>query len=103
MLRRLRYEWGFEAIWSAFVLRSEMQHMGTLIEQTYLPILRLVHEDFDRVERGYAGVRARRKRTSLLSSPRRRWAVTYGNFVRELRVGVRRAGVRACRNRSSRS
>lgn len=84
MLRRLRYEWGLEAMWCAFVMRSEMQHMGTLIEQTYLPILRLIHEDFDRVERGYAGVRARRKRTTMLSSPRRRWTVTYGNFVREL-------------------
>lgn len=83
-MRRLRHEWGLEAIWCAFVMRSEMKHMGNLIEQTYLPVLRLTHEDFDRVERGWAGVRARRKRTQPWSSPRKRWAVTYGNFVREL-------------------
>ena len=84
MFHRFRHEWGLEAIWCAFVMRSEMKHMGTLVEQTYLPILRLVHEDFHRVEKGYAGVRARRKRVQPWSSPRRRWEVTYGNFVREL-------------------
>jgi hypothetical protein len=65
-------------------MHSEMKHLGTLVEQTYLPILRLVHDDPGRVEADFAEVRAQRERVTPWSSPRRRWQVTYGNFVREM-------------------
>jgi len=84
MLEHLREQYGLQAWWGAFVMRSEMKRMGSLIEDTYLPILRLMYEDPDRIERGWAAVKARRNEKTLFDSPRARWKKTYGNFVREL-------------------
>lgn len=84
MLEQLREQYGLKAWWASFVIRSEMKHMGGLIEETYLPILRLMYEDPERVERDWAEVKAKRNGITRLDSPNARWKKTYGNFVREL-------------------
>ena len=58
--------------------------MGGLVEETYLPILRLVYEDPERVERDWEAAKAKRNGITRLDSPNERWKKTYGNFVREL-------------------
>ncbi len=84
MLGRVREQYGLGAWWAAFVMRSEMKHLGGIVEETYLPILRLVYEDPERVEADWRTVKALRNPIRRLDSPRSRWKKTYGNFVREL-------------------
>lgn len=84
MLEHLRDQYGAGAWWAAFVMRSEMKHLGGIVDETYLPILRLVHEDPDRVESAWESVKAQRNPVRRFDSPRTRWKKTYGNFVREL-------------------
>ncbi len=84
MLERLREQYGLKACWGAFVMWSEMKHLGGLIEETYVPILRLMDQDPDRVERDWEAVKAQRNEITRWDSPHARWKKTYGNFVREL-------------------
>jgi len=84
MLTHFREQYGMKAWWAAFVIHSEMKHMGGLIEETYLPILRLMYEDPERVQRDWEAVKAERNAVRRLDSPYARWKKTYGNFVREL-------------------
>ncbi|MEZ5171269.1 MAG: hypothetical protein R3A49_11050 [Acidimicrobiia bacterium] len=83
MFERLREQYGLKAWWGAFVMRSEMKHLGGLVEETYVPILRLMDDDPDRIERDHRAVTARRNEITWWDSPYARWKKTYGNFVRE--------------------
>jgi hypothetical protein len=83
-LRELRRHYGATAWWGAFVMHSEMRHLGGLVEQTYLPILRLVADDPVAIQRDWDAVKAARRRIRRFDSPHARWEITYGNFVREL-------------------
>ncbi len=84
MLEKLRKQYGIKAWWGAFVMRSEMKHLGGIVDQTYLPILRLAVNDPDRIERDWEAVKAQRGVIRRWDSPYARWKKTYGNFVREL-------------------
>lgn len=84
MAGKIRAEYGLKAWWSAYVMRTEMKHLGGIVEQTYLPILRLVCDEADQVDRDWQQVKAARKQVRRWDSPHQRWRKTYGNFVREL-------------------
>jgi hypothetical protein len=79
-----RRHYGARAWWGAFVMHSEMRHLGGLVEQTYLPILRLVADDAVAIHREWEAVKAARRPIRRLDSPHTRWKTTYANFVREL-------------------
>lgn len=89
VLQMLRKHYGARAWWAAIAIRSEMRHLGGMIDQTYLPILRLVAEDAKRVEIDWSGVKERRRPIRFFDSPHTRWKKTYGNFVRELEWAYR--------------
>lgn len=84
MLARLRLHYGAKAWWGALVMRTEMKHLGGMIEQTYMPILRLVADDAAAIQREWEAVKASRRPIRRFASPHTRWKVKYGNFVREL-------------------
>jgi len=84
VLARLRLHYGAKAWWGALVMRTEMKHLGGMIEQTYMPILRLVADDAAAIQRDWEAVKASRRPIRRLASPHTRWKVKYGNFVREL-------------------
>jgi len=71
------------ALRDELLMRSMLKRVGDLPESVFLPVLRLVAEDRDAVEAGWAEVVARRRRRGLFESPRRAWARQYGQFVRE--------------------
>lgn len=84
MFDSLRENYGPRAIWDDLVMRSQLKRVGGIVEETYLPILRLLADDPEKVDREYEAVRARRREPSLRDSPRESWKKRYGNFVREL-------------------
>lgn len=94
VLDRLRWNYGVGAWWGALVVRWEMVHLGGIVEQTYLPILRLVAEDPDAVVADWEEVRGRRLPHRLLDSPRTYWRKTYGNYVREMDWAYRELSAR---------
>jgi hypothetical protein len=80
----VRRHYGLKAWWGALVMRSEMRHLGGIVDQTYLPILRLVADDPEAIAAEWAAVRAQRSPIRRFDSPHTYWRKTYGNFVREL-------------------
>ncbi len=84
MLDKLKLHFGLRAWWGAFVMWSEMKHLGGIVDETYLPILRLMYDDPDVVEREWENVKAQRNEIRPWDTPHIRWKKTYGNFVREL-------------------
>lgn len=81
---RFKQQFGLKAWWGAFVMRSEMKYLGGIVDQTYLPILRLTDDDPDRVQREWEVVKAQRDAITFWDTPYARWKKTYGNFVREI-------------------
>jgi len=80
----LLYHWGPQAWIDMWMSRSMIvKKAWPLVHYTILPILRMT-TDAERVDRGYAEIRARREAIRLLDSPRERWRKNYGNFVREM-------------------
>ncbi len=66
-----------------WLLHSMLTHVGDLPENVYLPVLRLVADDRDEIEAGWAGLVSRRRRGPLFEMPRHSWERQYGQFVRE--------------------
>jgi len=84
VLASLTDEYGPRAVWDDLVMRSQLKRVGGIVEETFLPLLRLLADDPAAVQDGYEAVKARRERLSRFDSPRRSWRKRYGNFVREL-------------------
>ena len=80
----LRRHYGLRAWWGALVMRSQMGHLAGIVDQTYLPILRLVAEDPDALVAEWEALRAQRWPIRVYDSPHEHWRKTYGNYVREL-------------------
>ncbi len=75
-LTALRDEW---------LMHSMLKRVGDLPETVFLPLLRVVTDDRDAVEKNWAAlVSERRRRRGLFESPRRSWQRQYRQFVREL-------------------
>jgi hypothetical protein len=56
---------------------------GLLVPYTFLPILRMT-TDAERIDREWAEMKTRRESPRWFDSPRERWRIGYGNFVREM-------------------
>ncbi len=84
MIEMMRRHYGAKAWWGAFVMHSEMRHLAGIVDETYLPILRLVSDDPRQIERDWSAIRSERWKVNWWDSPHERWRKTYGNFVREL-------------------
>jgi hypothetical protein len=77
--------WGPQPLLDLVLLKSLLKAVGDVVGNTYMPVLRLTREDRSTLERAYAEVLSRREEvSSRWASPRKRWAVLYGNFIREL-------------------
>ena len=77
--------WGPQPLFDLLVLKSMLKAMGDVVGNTYLPVLRLAREDRQALEQAYADVLSlREEASSRFAPPRERWAVRYGNFIREL-------------------
>lgn len=72
------------ALRDEWIMRSMLAKVGDIPESVLLPMLRLVADDRDSVDAGWAAVRASRGRNRLLESPRKSWRRRYGQFIREL-------------------
>jgi hypothetical protein len=66
------------------LMRSMLKRVGDLPEFVFLPMLRVMADDRDAVEAGWAAVAAQRRGGGLFESPGRSWERRYGQFVREL-------------------
>jgi hypothetical protein len=77
-------KWNPQAWMDYVVIRTMMGRVGDVIPKTYVPILRLVSEDADKVDDEYRRVVAIREPIRLFDSPRDRWRKMYGSYVREL-------------------
>jgi len=77
-------QWNLQAWMDFLVVKTMMRRVGDVIPKTYVPILRLVSQDADEVDRAYAEILARREPIRLFDSPRDRWRKRYGAYIREL-------------------
>lgn len=84
VLDSLQEDYGPRAVWDDLVMRSQLKRVGGIVEETYLPVLRLLADDPATVDREYEEVKAQRRPLSWRDSPRASWRKRYGNFVREL-------------------
>jgi hypothetical protein len=77
------YHYGPQA-WIDMVMSHAMilRRAWPVISCTFLPILRL-RTAAERIDRGCAEIRSRRETVRIFDSPRERWRIKYGNFVRE--------------------
>ena len=77
--------WGPQPLMDLLLLKSLLKAVGDVVGNTYMPVLRLTREDRPALERTYAELLSRREEVkSRWAPPRERWAVLYGNFIREL-------------------
>jgi hypothetical protein len=77
-------KWNPQA-WVDFVtIKLLVAKVGDVIPKTYVPILRLVSEDADKVDDDYRRVLAVREPVRFFDSPRDKWRKLYGSYVREL-------------------
>jgi hypothetical protein len=80
----LVYNWGLQAIIDMWMAKRMLADRGEQTNTlTWVPMLRMLADDPDQVERDYAEIRSRRERIRVWDSPRERWRKHYGNFVRE--------------------
>ncbi|MBW2697709.1 MAG: hypothetical protein JRE70_14615 [Deltaproteobacteria bacterium] len=76
--------WSLQAWLDYLMVKIMMGRVGDVIPKTYMPILRLVSEDVDKVDDAYQQICALREPVRLLESPRDKWRKTYGAYIREL-------------------
>jgi len=73
------------ALRDEWLMHSMLKRVGDLPETVFLPLLRVVTDDRDTVERQWATLVAeRRKRRGLFERPQASWQRQYRQFVREL-------------------
>jgi hypothetical protein len=77
-------KWNLQAWFDFVMIRLMMSRVGDLIPKTYVPILRLVAEDAGKVDDAYEQVLALREPIHLFDSPRDKWRILYGSYIREL-------------------
>lgn len=79
------YRWGLQAVIDMYMSKRMIAGKGgSLVQRTFMPMIRLAADDPTDVDRAYAEIRSRRETIRLLDSPRERWRKRYGNFVREV-------------------
>lgn len=75
--------WGFQAFLNLLVMRFMLSEMGRIVDETFMPVLRLLVEDKQQLLKDYRALVNARKHLPFYASPYQRWLVNYGNFVRE--------------------
>ncbi len=83
MFKELWQQWGPQAFLNWLILKFLFSEMGSLIDETYLPILRLLVDDKDKLREDFQALRDSRVKLPFYASPHQRWWVLYGNFIRE--------------------
>lgn len=76
--------WNLQAWVDFLAVKLMMARIGPIIPMSYMPILRLVCEDVEKVDDAYDRLVARRECTRLFMSPRDKWRILYGTYIREL-------------------
>jgi hypothetical protein len=76
--------WNPQAFLDWLLASIVMSRIEDVIPKTYVPILRLVAEDTQKVDDDYRHLVSMRQPVRWLDSPRERWRKRYGSFVREL-------------------
>ena len=76
--------YGPHAWWDWWILKSMLKAVGDAPRNTYFPVLRMLVDDPDALEREYRDLCSKLPRAGRWDSPRRKWEIAYGNFVREL-------------------
>ncbi|MBW2385623.1 MAG: hypothetical protein JRG92_18480 [Deltaproteobacteria bacterium] len=69
--------WSLQAWLDYLMVKIMMGRVGDVIPKTYMPILRLVSEDVDKVDDAYQQICALREPVRLLESPRDKWRKMY--------------------------
>jgi hypothetical protein len=77
-------KWNPQAWVDYITVKIMMGRIADVIPKTYVPILRLVCEDAGKVDEEYRRVVAMREPIRLFDSPRDKWRILYGSYVREL-------------------
>jgi hypothetical protein len=77
-------KWNPQAWMDFIMVRTMMGRVADVIPKTYVPILRLVSEDAGKVDEAYRQVVSMREPMHWYASPRDKWRILYGSYVREL-------------------
>lgn len=65
------------------ILRLMFKEMERMVEETYIPLLRLLVDDRDAFLKDYQHLVDTRVKLPIWASPYQRWWTNYGNFIRE--------------------
>ena len=76
--------YGPRAWWDWWILKPMLKAVGDAPRNTYFPVLRMLVDDPPALEREYQELCRDMPRAGRWDSPRRKWEIAYGNFVREL-------------------
>ncbi|MCG8671504.1 MAG: hypothetical protein MI867_19015 [Pseudomonadales bacterium] len=77
-------DYGAHAWWDWWVLSSMLKSVGDVPRHTYYPVLRMMVDDPEALEKEYQQVLQSLADVHWYDSPRVKWRKSYGNFVREL-------------------
>jgi len=77
-------KWNLQAWMDFITVKIMMGRISDVIPKTYVPILRLVSEDAGKVDDEYRRLVAVREPIRLFDSPRDKWRILYGSYIREL-------------------
>jgi hypothetical protein len=77
-------KWNPQAWVDFLTIKLMMSKVGDVIPKTYVPILRLLSDDALKVDDGYRQVLSMRERIRFFDSPRDKWRILYGSYIREL-------------------
>jgi hypothetical protein len=83
MLSTLRKNWGLQAFLNWIILRFMFAEMERMIDETYIPLLRLLVDDKTEMLNEYKALQESRTQLAFYASPYQRWWANYGNFIRE--------------------
>jgi hypothetical protein len=89
MLSKLRKHWGLQAFLNWIILRFMFSEMERMIEETFMPLLRLLVDDKDKLLSDYQSLVDTRTKLPFSASPHQRWWANYGNFIRENEFALR--------------
>lgn len=79
-----RYQYGPHAWWDWLILASMLKAVGDAPKNTYYPVLRMLADDPLVLDQEYQALRLSLSQPRWYDSPRKKWQLHYGNFVREL-------------------
>ena len=83
MISTIRKNWGLQAFLNWIILRFMFAEMERMVDETFIPLLRLLVEDKAKMLSDYKALQDSRTKLPFYASPYQRWWANYGNFIRE--------------------